>query len=407
MALKQAKGQNMKKIMILGAGMLQAFVIKKAHDMGYYTIAVDMDENAVGFPFADEKLIINIVDEKGCLDAAKEAEIDGVMTAATDYGVLAASHISQEMGLFGNPYTSAKTVKNKHSVHRAVSKVSSDGNFQFFEITSLDELYKIEKEIVFPVMVKPCDGSGSKGAGRADNFDALTERCKDALSQSLSKRVLLESFVTGQEYGVESFVYDGQVHILAVMKKYMTSPPYYAELGHSFPSGLPQEIEDKIKALATKTINAIGLTNGSVNMDLLLTDDGTPYVVDVGARMGGNLIGSHIVPMGTGIDYIGNMVKAHVGDSVDFTPTKRQIISTALLALTPGKIKELPNFDALRQRKGILDIVFNKQIGDTIRQYKNNLDGCGYVVATADTEEEAHRLAFSLRDEIDSLITRE
>lgn len=397
----------MKKIMILGAGMLQAFVIKKAHDMGYYAIAVDMDENAVGFPFADEKLVINIVDEKACLDAAKKAEIDGVMTAATDYGVLAASSISQEMGLMGIPYTVAKTVKNKHSVHCAVAKSRPDDKFQFFEITSVDELYGLEKEIKFPVMVKPCDGSGSKGAGRADDFKALIDRCKDALSQSLSKKVLLESFVTGQEYGAESFVYNGEVHVLAVMKKHMTNPPYYAELGHTFPSGLPLDTEEKIKSLVTQTIKALGITFGSVNMDLLLTDDGIPYVVDIGARMGGNLIGSHIVPIGTGIDYIGNMIKTHVGDSADFTPTKKQIVATALLALTPGKIKELPDFDALRQREGILDIVFNKSIGDTIRQYKNNLDGCGYVVATGETEEEVHIRAFALRDEIDSLITRE
>lgn len=397
----------MKKIMILGAGMLQAFVIKKAHSMGYYTIAVDMDETAVGFPFADEKMVINIVDEKACIEAAKKAEIDGVMTAATDYGVLAASNISQKMGLRGIPYSVAKIVKNKHSVHCAVAKSCHDTDFQFFEITSVDELYGLEKEIRFPVMVKPCDGSGSKGAGRADDFKTLTELCRDALSQSLSKKVLLESFVTGQEYGVESFVYDGEIHILAIMKKYMTKPPYYAELGHSFPSGLPLDIEEEIRSLVTKTIKALGITFGSVNMDLLLTDDGIPYVVDIGARMGGNLIGSHIVPIGTGIDYIGNMVKAHVGDKADFMPTKRQIVSTALLALTPGKIKELPDFDTLRKREGILDIVFNKNIGDTIRQYKNNLDGCGYIVATGDTEEDAHNRAFALRDEIDSLITRE
>lgn len=396
----------MKKLMILGAGMLQTFVIKRAHDMGIFSVAADMDENAVGFRFADEKAVVNIVDEAACLDYARRVGIDGVLTAATDYGVLAASTVSQQLGLRGLPYAVARTVKNKYEVRRAVNDIYN-GNFQFFEITHQGELCGLKDKIQFPVMVKPCDGSGSKGAGRADGFDALTVQCKEAFSKSLCGRVLIESFVTGQEYGVESFVCDGKVYVLAVMKKYMTAPPYYAELGHSYPCGLCKELEGKIISTAENIIKILGITFGSVNMDILLTEQGIPYVVDIGARMGGNLIGSHIIPYGTGIDYIGNMIKAHLGEETDFSSDRKQIVSTAILALTEGRIRSLPDFEKLRKQPNVIDIVFNKRIGDTIRTYKNNLDGCGYVVTTGNTEAEAHELAFSLRDEIDRAIERE
>ena len=91
----------MKKILIIGAGFLQSFVIKKAKSVGYETLAVDADPNAIGFRFADKYEVINIVDEKACLAYAQKENIDGVLTAATDYGVLTAAYIAREMHLGG------------------------------------------------------------------------------------------------------------------------------------------------------------------------------------------------------------------------------------------------------------------------------------------------------------------
>ena len=91
----------MKRVLIIGAGFLQNFVIKKAKNLGYYTIAIDGNPNAVGFKNADEYKTINIVDEAACLEYAKQMKIDGVLTAATDYGVLSASYVAKELGLPG------------------------------------------------------------------------------------------------------------------------------------------------------------------------------------------------------------------------------------------------------------------------------------------------------------------
>ena len=104
----------MKKILIIGAGFLQKFVIQKAKDMGYFTLALDANPSAVGFKYADKYAVINIVDEKACLEYAKSENIDGVLTAATDYGVLTASYIAEHMKLPGLPYDVAKLIRNKY-----------------------------------------------------------------------------------------------------------------------------------------------------------------------------------------------------------------------------------------------------------------------------------------------------
>ena len=108
----------MKKILVIGAGYLQAFVIRKAKEMGYITLAVDANPNAVGFKYADKHAVINITDENACLAYAREEKINGVLTAATDYGVLTASYIAKELGLPGLDYEVAKTIKNKYKIRK-------------------------------------------------------------------------------------------------------------------------------------------------------------------------------------------------------------------------------------------------------------------------------------------------
>src|SRR5699024_8800325 len=116
------------------------------------------------------------------------------------------------------------------------------------------------------------------------------------------------------------------------MKKWMTAPPYYAELGHAIPCGLPDEIEERAKESVRKAIFALGINHGSVNMDLLITETGNIHIIDIGARMGGNLIGSHIIPYGTGINYMGNILKAAVGEQLDWTIHEKEAVATKLLA---------------------------------------------------------------------------
>ena len=305
---------------MLGGGFLQCFVIRKAKQMGYRVLVLDADPNALGFQYADDYAVINIVDEESCLNYAKEQHIDGVLTAATDFSVLTMSRIAEVMHLPGINYAAAKRIKNKAEVRKCLYDAHADDTGYSYEIDNLESVREMLPLIQFPVMVKPCDGSGSRGASRVDRAEDFEEACKFAMNGSITHRAVAEPFVVGKEYGVESFVDNGEIHVLGIMQKEMTLPPFYAELGHAIPSGLSFEMENKIRKCVEKALIALEVNHGSVNMDLLIGDDGDVHIVDVGARMGGNLIGSHIIPIGTGIDYMENMIRASVGDVTDFNP---------------------------------------------------------------------------------------
>ncbi len=378
----------MKKILIIGAGFLQSFVIKKAKSMGYETLAVDADPNAIGFRFADKYEVINIVDEKACLAYAQKENIDGVLTAATDYGVLTAAYIAREMHLGGLDYEVAKLIKNKYRVRKRLFEARVDDTEQAYEIDKDTDINTLCEKLSFPVMVKPCDGSGSRGATRVDEKSQFADACKNAIAASITHRAEVETFIVGKEYGAETLVANGKVNVLGIMRKWMTNPPYYAELGHAIPTDLPREVEERAKQCVKSAIKALDINFGSVNMDMLITAEGKIHIIDIGARMGGNMIGPCIIPYGTGVDYMANMIRNAVGDEVDLTPCKNSAVATRLLAFGGGVVKQLPDFEKIEKEYGV-EIYHHLEVGQEVREYHTNLDGCGYIVAKADDVETA------------------
>lgn len=378
----------MKKLLIIGAGFLQDFVIQKAKKMGYETLTVDADPNAVGFKSADRYAVINIVDEKACLEYARKENIDGVLTAATDYGVLTAAYVAREMNLPGLNYEAAQLIKNKYRVRKCLFDSHIDDTEQAYEIDKDTDLKDLCGKLSFPVMVKPCDGSGSRGASRVDSPEDFPKACSAAMDSSITHRAEVETFITGTEYGAESLVAGGEVHVLGIMRKWMTKPPYYAELGHAIPTDLPHEVEERARQCVENAIKALGINFGSVNMDMLITKEGKIHIIDIGARMGGNMIGPCVIPYGTGIDYMANMIRNAVGDETDFTPTSHGCVATRLLAFDDGVVKRLPDFAALEKEYGV-EIYHHLEVGQRVNEYHTNLDGCGYVVARADDVDSA------------------
>lgn len=382
----------MKKILIIGAGFLQSFVIKKAKEIGYETLTVDADPNAVGFQYADKHEVINIVDEEACLAYAQKEKINGVLTAATDYGVLTATYIAKEMHLPGLDYEVAKLIKNKHQVRKCLFDAHVDDTKQTYEVSEKTDISAICETLTFPVMVKPCDGSGSRGANRVDEPTQFAYACKTAMEASVTHRAEVETFIIGREYGAESLVVNGEIHVLSVIKKRMTEPPYYAELGHTIPTDLSSEVEERVKHCVESAIKALGINFGSVNMDMLITSEGKIHIIDIGARMGGNMIGSCIIPYGTGIDYMAHMIRNVAGDKVDLSHRERCAVATRLLAFDGGVVKHLPDF-AMIEKEFDVEIYHHLEIGQVVREYHTNLDGCGYIIAKADNVDAAEQKA--------------
>lgn len=371
----------MKKILFIGAGFLQSFIIKRAYDLGYYVYAIDANSEAIGFKYTHENEVIDITNVKECLEYAKRIKPDGVVTAATDYGIISTAKIIEELNLIGPSLKTAKIIKNKYEVRKRLYETKSDDLGQFYLVNNINDIDEVKEKVRMPLIVKPADSSGSRGISEIRDSEDLISAVKFALKASLSNKVLIEDYIEGIEYGVESIVINNKIFVLGIMEKKMTNKPFYAELGHKIPIE-NKKVQDKITKLVKKAIVNLGINNTAINMDVLVDIKNNVNIIDVGIRMGGNLIGSHIIPRATKYDYMGNIIKLALGDKCEIPRKSKEIdcIETRILAFDPGVIEGIPDFRKIESEYNI-NVFFTKKEGDVIQKYRDNTDGCGYILS--------------------------
>ena len=135
-------------------------------------------------------------------------------------------------------------------------------------------------------------------------------------------------------------------------------------------------------------------------MDIILSNDNKPYIIDVGARVGLNKIAEKIIPYATGVDIFKNTIKACVGENVNMYPKYSKNVASRVIVPKQGKVKNIESFQDINSEKNILDVILTVCPGEDIQEYKTKADACGWVIATGDTIECAEMLANRINDKI-------
>lgn len=393
----------MKKIVVFGA---VKSVLKRAKELGYETFVIEANPNLSKCEFMDHFKCIGFDQYEECLEYIKTINVDGIVNA-TEFAVIVAAYVTEKLGLPGMKLETAKMVKDKYLVRKVLNQKGIKSIPQFFEIKDIIELEKIKDDISFPVIIKPAMGLGSLFVYKIENYEQLKDKCLNVLENSFNKKALIETYIQGKEYGAESFVYQDEIHVLAIMEKLMTNTQYCVELGHNTPPDISSELKANIENEVKKIIRALDLTYGPVNMDIIINEEGKVYIVDIGARMGGNAINTHIIPNYIGVDHVGNTIKLALNENtIDLDPKFEHFIATRQLDLKPGKIVKVPDFSKLNG-EDIIDICFEKKQGDIIKEYTSNADRAGFIVVKGKDIQDAKTRALELRNCIDDLIERE
>ena len=143
---------------------------------------------------------------------------------------------------------------------------------------------------------------------------------REALEQSFCKQALVEEFVTGDEFSVEGLSWHGEHHILAITRKHTTGAPHFIETAHFEPSGLTPEVAERVRNVTCHALDTLGVEVGASHTELKVAADGSIRLIEIGARMGGDCIGSDLVELSSGVDYVRAVVDVALGNEPDLTP---------------------------------------------------------------------------------------
>lgn len=306
-----------KNLAIIGASYLQLPLILKAKEMGYTTHVFAWKANDVGEIEADFFYPISITEKEEILSKCREIGICGICTIASDLAVVAVNYVAEKLGLTGNPIESTQKCTNKHFMRRAFEE-NNDPSPKSMLVSDIGELEKLDFD--YPVIVKPTDRSGSRGIFKVENKAEIYEAVKLSMEQGFERKVLVEEFAEGQEYSVEHISYMGEHHFLAMTLKYTTGAPHFIETGHLEPAPVSDSVLDKVKNVVEHALDSLGIQNGASHAEIKIAPDGKIKIIEIGARMGGDCIGSDLVRYSTGMDFVRMVIQVACGEAPDFTP---------------------------------------------------------------------------------------
>lgn len=377
----------MKRLLIIGASVLQLPAIMKAKEMGLYVGVVDYNPKAVGIPLADEYFNVSTIDEEGVYQAAKEFHADGIMTLATDMPMRSVAYATQKLGLVGISYDTAIKATDKGEMIKAFEKEGVEHPW-YFVISGVDELAEVMDQITYPCICKPVDNAGSRGVVLVMNKDEIEEAIAYSSSNGRSGKVIIEEYLLGQEVSVEIMVVNGTINILQVTDKLTTGAPHFVEMGHSQPCGLGVDNVLKIQNLAKRAVKAIGINNGPAHVEIMLTKS-RPIMIELGARMGGDCITTCLIPLSTGIDMVKATIEIALGENVDITPQFQKGSAIRYFEEKHGKLQAFFGISDAEKVEGVRQITFVKEVGDEVGKIGSSTDRIGYVIAQADSAKNA------------------
>ena len=377
----------MKKLLIIGASILQLPAIKKAKELGYYVGVADYDPNAVGIKFADEYFNVSTIDIDGVTRVAENFKPDGIMTLATDMPMRSVSEASKKCGLPGITMDTAIKATDKGEMIKAFEKNGVEHPW-YFIAQDETEFETIKEKVSFPCIMKPTDSSGSRGVVLVNSVYELENEYSYTKDNSRGGGVIIEEYMTGSEVSVEIMTLNGEPYVLQVTDKLTTGAPHFVEMGHSQPSRLGKENVDKIKDLACRAVKAVGIDNGPAHVEIMLTPNG-PKMVELGARMGGDCITTHLVPLSTGIDMVKATIKTACGEIPNIAKKHDKGSAIRYFNVPCGVIKSIDGIEQALKTEGVIEISMVKKVGDATCEIGSSTDRAGFVIAQADTAEDA------------------
>ena len=388
--------------MVLAAGLLQIDVIEKAKSMGYYVLAVDGNPKAPGFNVADKAICADIVNEEAMLKIARDEHVNGVIHPCSEVSMAVMGRINDELGLSGISREQAICATNKHLMRKAFEKGNAPSPKSILAQDAEDAWSRLQNEFDTDAILKPSRNSGSRGIAKVSrNMDKgdFIRAYDEALSESRDHSVLIEQFIEGPEFSIEMIVWQGEIHVLTVTDKKTTGAPHFVELGHNQPSCFSATDVETLKAAAVAGVRALGVNNCACHAEAKLMN-GKAYLMEVGARLGGDFISTELTHLSTGIDMVAAAIDVALGVEPDLSAKEEpKGVCIRYFCPKPGKLVSISNTEVLNNPHVYLWEIYPKE-GDVIPAVTSSLCRSGHVIVTEKTPQKAIELAERLIESV-------
>jgi biotin carboxylase len=385
---------NTKIVHVLGGGLNQVPIINMIKSLGHAVLVTDMYENPPCKAIADYFHQVNTTDLDGSLEVARLHKVDAVLTDQTDVAVPTVAFIAREMGLEGIGYDTALRFTNKYLMRDYLKdrlpKLTPE--FHYFENPNDAIAYCQTLKHAEDFIIKPINSQGSKGVYQLKNKDNA-QLVSSSFNEAQSNGVILEEFIQGIEYSVESYKQDDTIYNLAVTKKYHYESNDCIDFRNTYLGDVSEELEKKLFDANSEVIAEMDLPFGVTHAEYKVTDKGEIYLIEIAARGGGGSISSKIMPYLTQFEpnraliHRALKLKYHVPKISDY---KKRFAVLQFYSFSPGKIKKIYINESMVSKA--VEFSLTIKAGDTLNPILDSRDRPGYFVVIGEDREKVLNL---------------
>lgn len=393
--------QNKKAVLVFGVGPLQESIIKRARLMGLYTVGIDPVANATCRDAVYAFEVVGGQDYEGTCAVVEKYGIDAIVTAATDKPLVMMARIAEK---YGFPFYSVETAQWSTDKFQMKQRFMEGGVpcAKGRLVKSVEET----ADMVYPVIVKPRDNSGSRGVKLCRSKEELAASMSEAFEVSKLDTVLVEEYIEGPEYSIEGLHYDGKTEVIQFTEKKTTEFPYNVELGHKQPANLTDEQKQAIREIVSKIGKAIKFENCPSHTELKINERGI-FIIETSPRLGGDYITSTLVPLSTGINQEDQLLHIALGEKVDTTSGLFDKASgVCFLNLPCGKVTAIDDaIKGVASWPNVKEFSTTLKVGDEIHPITSSLNRYGQFIVQAENREDVDKMMADYEQRIKSMIT--
>lgn len=369
-----------KSILIFGSGLNQLTLIKSAKELGVFSVVIDPIDNSPGKEFADIFYRVDGNDYETTKAIAIKHNVSGIVTSQMEKPMRLMAKLAQELGfIFHSPEVTEKSLDKwlmkkafiDNNVPCAAGKLFlPEQNITLSEIEGLK----------FPLIIKPRAATSSQGVFKLNSIDEIHKYRKITESFSKNGEVIVEEFLDGPEFSVETITYQGKTNIVQVTEKFITPFPTTVEMGHLQPAILNIDEIKNISEVVISAVNAIGIDNSASHAEVKLTGDGA-NMVEIGARLGGDYISSYLTLHSCGVNMDKAAIQVALGEKPDLTPTLNQFSYIKYFSLPVGqKVVKIETWDDLLKNEDIVFANIAVKPGEIIEPITESRKRPGFVI---------------------------
>jgi biotin carboxylase len=380
-----------KRFMVLGGSPANEQTLRAmAAVPGIELVVLDKDPDSVARGIAHAFEAVDIKDAKAVLNAAEQHGARGIY-AMNDHAMRAAAYTADKLGLPGiNPETVHATLDK--GAMREAWKASGVIQPTYAVCTSKDEIAHFARTTGYPIVLKPTDcGGGGRGVTIVRDSEGLDAGFQFASRfLTYSDRIIAEAYIEGTECTVEVVRHGGRLRVIAIGDKYKPNLLSRVATKIAYPGQFTPGVTARIRDACDRALLALGIEEGIGHMECIVKEDGSVWMLEMGARAGGGHTFCPIASHVAGFNYPEWVMQFWMGDG-GAVPTleSRGAAYYFLYSESPGPIEEIRGIDACRDAPRIVEASMWRKPGDTVSCLENSLDRLGCVVALADNRDEA------------------